>query len=110
MRQLLIDDLTNEERAVVDSFLKRNTIPGPIAGMYWLAVPKDLLGAVQRDHEDCGPFFMGIELGDDRVAFELLVRSQTNLHCNCIAYATPEQRGFLLELIDRMVREEQIRA
>lgn len=110
MRQLVIDDLSAEERAVLDSFLKRNTTPGPIDGIYWLPLPAPLLEGTQCEHESCGPYYFGIELGDASVAFELLVRSQSNLHCNCIAYASPKQRAFLLEFIDRMVEGEMIRA
>ncbi|OIP51375.1 MAG: hypothetical protein COZ12_06705 [Deltaproteobacteria bacterium CG_4_10_14_3_um_filter_60_8] len=110
MRQILIDDLSREEWAVVDNFLKRNARPGPIDGMYWLPLPAELLSATQQEHGDCAPFCCGIELGEAAVAFELLVRSQAKLHCDCIAYATPEQRAFLLAFVDRLVAEERITA
>ena len=49
-------------------------------------------------------------LGKDSVSFELLVRSSHNLHCSCIAMATPEQRHFIMDFADRMLNEELIRA
>jgi hypothetical protein len=110
MRQILIDDLSREEWAVVDNFLKRNAKPGPIDGMYWLPLPAALLTDIQQQHGDCGPYCFGIELGEAAVTFELLVRSQGKLHCDCIAYATPEQRALLLAFVDRLVAEERIRA
>ena len=110
MRQYVIDQLSREERANIESYLKRALQPGPVAGVFWLAVPQDLLSPEQRRHEECAPFFFGVELTAETVCFELLVRSQTNLHCSCIAYASAAQREFVLRFADTMVQEEQIRA
>jgi hypothetical protein len=73
-------------------------------------VPEDLLGAEQREHAECGPFFFGVVLEAESVSFEMLVRSQTTLHCSCIAQATQAQRDFVLRFADKMLREEKIRA
>ena len=110
MRQFVIDELSPLERDNLESYLKRTLAPGPLAGIFWIALPEDLLAEAQRGHKECGPFYFGVEIDDTRVCFELLVRSQTNLHCTCIAYATGSQRQFVLDFIDRMLVEEQIRA
>ncbi len=110
MRQIIVDDLTKEERANIDSYLKRTITVGPIDGMFWLMVPDDLLAEAQQGHGDCGPFYFGVELGEDTLICELLIRSQSNLHCSCISYATPSQRDFLLRFLDTLLAEEQIRA
>lgn len=110
MRQIVIDELSPEERANLDSYLKRTVKQAGMEGMFWLAVPDDLRAAAQQGHEECGPFFFGIELAEKKLIVELLVRSQSNLHCSCISYASPAQRNFLLEFLDRMLAEEQIRA
>lgn len=110
MRQYVIDQLSREERANIESFLKRTLKTGPVDGIYWLGVPDDLLSPVQRDHEECGPFFLAVELEDEAICFELLVRSQSNLHCSCIAYATPAQRDFVMRFVDNLVQEERIQA
>lgn len=110
MRQYRIDQLSREERANIESYLNRTLKPGPMEGIYWIEVPQDLLGAEQRGHEECGPFYFAVELEEEAVSFEMLVRSQTNLHCSCIAYATSAQRDFVLRLADKMVQEEQVQA
>ena len=110
MRQLLIDGLSCQERDNLEHYLKRTLGAGLIEGIFWLPVPDDLLGEAQRGHEGCGPFHFGIELGKDSLSFELLVRSQTNLHCSCICYASKTQRDFLFRFGDAMLAEEQIRA
>jgi len=110
MRQYVIDQLSREERVNIESYLKRTLQPGPVEGIFWIEVPQDLLGAEQRGHDGCSPFFFVVELEAESVNFELLVRSQSNLHCSCIAYATPSQRDFVLRIVDRMLEQEKIRA
>ena len=110
MRQLMVDQLSRQERDNIDSYLKRTLKKGPLEGMYWLAVPQDLLAEAQQGHASCGPFFVAVEIDDETVRFELLIRSQSNLHCSCIAYATPAQRDFVLHYVDTMLEEELIRA
>jgi hypothetical protein len=108
MRQFVIDELSPMECDNIDSYLKRSIKQGPMVGLYWIELPDDLLSEAQQGHEDHGPFHLAVELTNSAVKFELLVRSQTNLHCSCIAHATPVQRQFILEFIDKMVTEELI--
>ena len=110
MRQYRIDELSREERANIESYLKRTLRRAPMDGVYWIEVPQDLLSAEQRDHGECGPFFIAVELEPEAVCFELLVRSQTNLHSSCIAYASEAQREFVLRFADQMLVEEQVRS
>jgi len=110
MRQLLINELNKDEAQKVKEFLDTNSRAGAVEGLYWLKIPESLLGEAQSGHESCGPFALAVEAGDDFVSFELLVRSESNLHCSCTSYATPAQRDFLLAFMDWMVGEQGIRA
>ena len=110
MRQIVIDELSPMELDNIDSYLKRALKQGPMVGLYWLELPPDLLSEAQQGHEDHGPFYLAVEVTRDGVKFELLVRSQTNLHCTCIAHASPLQRQFVLDFMDKMLKEEMINA
>lgn len=110
MRQIVIDELSPMELDNIDSYLKRTLQQGPMIGLYWLPLPPDLLGENQQGHDEHGPFYLAVEVTRSAVKFELLVRSQTNLHCTCIAHATAAQRQFVLDFLDRMVAEEYIKA
>lgn len=110
MRQIVIDELSPMERDNIDSYLKRTVKQGPMIGLYWMELPSDLLSPTQQDHQRCGPFYCAVEVEAAKVTFELLIRSNTSLHCDCIAHATPAQRQFILDFVDTMVREEHIRA
>lgn len=112
MRQFVIDELSPMERDNIDSWLKRNLQQGPIDGLYWLVLQEEQLDTAQQGekHRDHGPYYMAVEVTRNDVRFELLVRSQTTLHCSCIAQATVKQRQFMLDTIDQMLEEEMIRA
>jgi hypothetical protein len=110
MRQYYIDEISFLERDNIESYLKRTLKPGPIEGVYWLEVPPDLLGPEQQGHDRCGPFYLSVVLEEKSLRFEFLVRSADNMHCSCIAWATPEQRRFILDFADRLLDEEMIRA
>jgi len=110
MRQYMIDEISFLERDNLDSYLKRTLKPGGLEGVFFLRVPPDLLGAEQQGHADCGPFYFTVVLEQTSIRFELLVRSAGNMHCSCIAWATPAQRQFVLDFADRMLQEEMIRA
>lgn len=110
MRQIVIDELSPMERDNIDSYLKRTLQQGPMIGLYWIVLPKDLYSAAQQGHDEHGPFYMAVEVEQSSVRFELLVRSQSHLHCSCIAYASSVQRQFVLDLIDKMIDEELISA
>ncbi|MDD5757736.1 MAG: hypothetical protein PHI06_01490 [Desulfobulbaceae bacterium] len=110
MRQILMNELTNDEIQKAKEFLDATGRVGGVEGLYWLAIPEEMLGGAQLGHEECGPFSFAVEVGDDFVSFELLVRSESNLHCSCTCYATATQREFLLTTMDRMVSEHGIRA
>ncbi len=110
MRQIVIDELSPMERDNIDSYLKRLLKMGPMIGLYWLVLPEELYSEKQQGHDDCSPFYLGVEVEQQRVRFELLVRSEANLHCTCIAHANTVQRQFVLDFIDKMVEKEHIRA
>ena len=110
MRQFVIDDLSPMERDNIDSYLKRNLKQGPMIGIYWLVLPEEILTETQKEHTDCSPFYFGVEVEKALVRFEFLVRSNAHLHCDCIAHATSEQRQYVLDFLDTMLDEEQIRS
>lgn len=108
MRQIVLNELNSGNMDVLREYLAENASPGALEGMFWVSIPEAYLAEAQQGHEACGPFVFAIELGKDSATFELLVRSSSNLHCSCTCYATPEQRGYLLDFFDAMVSAAQI--
>ena len=93
----------------IRAYLEANTISSGLAQVFWAQVPDDLLSAEQRAHTDCRPHVFAVELGDDRVKFELFIRSLPNMRCTCPAYAGRLQRRHILSFADRMIRDLDIR-
>ena len=110
MRQYLIDELSFLERDNLESYLRRTLRPGALEGVFFLEIPPDLLGPAQQGHEQCAPFYCSVILEKSQIRFELLIRSSNNMHCSCIARATPAQREFILDFADRMLADELIEA
>jgi hypothetical protein len=110
MRQVVVDQLSREEEKKALKYLERKARPGPVAGIFWLPLPSELWSEDQQAHAACGPFYFAVEIQENAISFELLVRSHSTLHCSCIGYATGPQRDFLLRFIDQWVAEEKIRA
>lgn len=110
MRQYLIDELDKGQIEQIAGYLKEHAQPSSVEGLFWVDLPDDLLAEVQYTHENCKPFCFSIEVGEDCVKLEFLIRSKQTLHCDCIRYASKAQRDFILGFAEKMLSEKGIRA
>ena len=108
MRQYVIDELRGDDLERVLEYLNKHCERSELNNLFWLRIPDDMLSPDQYTHTDCQPHCAGIEVGDRFVSFEMLVRSRKSLKCSCIAFATPQQRQFILSFADRLVEETGI--
>jgi hypothetical protein len=63
---------------------------------------------VQKAHRQCGPHYFAVDLEPDRLACELLVRTQNRVRCDCIRYATQTQLAWFIALIDDIFAQLKI--
>lgn len=105
MRSLLLDELSSQDVAKVRQHLKEQATASGLEDLYWIELPSELLADLQTAHQHCQPHRLAVEVGQDFVKFELLIRPVGSLRCECGAYASDEQRRFILETADRMVAE-----
>lgn len=108
MRQYLIDELGKSQMEQIVQYLEEHAQPSPVDGLFWIDLPDDLLAEAQYTHENCKPFCFSIELGEDYIKLEFLIRSKQTLHCNCIQYASKAQREFILGFAEKMLSEKGI--
>ena len=110
MRTYLLEDFLPEQLERVYQRLAGMGLSGPLEGIYYLPVALDLLNDEQRGHHgECGPYIFVLEaVGETSLKLELLVRAQGKLRCSCVAYATPEQRAFIMDYMDNFLREMDI--
>ncbi|MFW5735068.1 MAG: hypothetical protein ACOCWR_08420 [Oceanidesulfovibrio sp.] len=109
MRSYMIEDLAKESTERIAKRLNDMELNSSIDGVWWLNLPDDLLTPEQKDHaESCGPHAVALEMEDDRLKMELLVRCRQVMRCACIAYATPEQRCRLIDWLDDLLKSLDI--
>jgi hypothetical protein len=103
MKQYVVDQLRHGDFEKLKAYLGQNFGEAAIGGIYWVPIDAGLLTPLQAEHVGCQPFHAALELQEDRLAVELLVRSPHRIRCNCIAYATEAQRESLVRLVDDML-------
>jgi len=91
--------------AKVRHYLAEQATASGLEDIYWIELAPELLTDLQAAHHRCQPHRFAVEVGQDFVKLELLIRPAGSLRCECGAYASHGQRGFILETADRMVAE-----
>jgi hypothetical protein len=109
MRQYVLDEIARDDIPRVREYLDQHAEAARLDGIWWVDLQEDLLSPTQFSHSGCRPFRFAVELGDDFVRFEFLIRSRETMRCACIDYATRVQRDFILAFADRLVEDLAIR-
>lgn len=102
MRSLLLDELTQAEVERIREYLDKWGVPTEVRGLYWIQLPPEQLTPLQEEHRDCGPHKFAVELDDDWLKVEFLIRPAVGLRCHCCGMAGKEQREFILDWADRL--------
>ncbi|MBG0780251.1 MAG: hypothetical protein H0S81_10050 [Desulfotignum balticum] len=109
MKQYVIDGLRPQDYLRLKEYLDEYTQVAGIVGIYWLPLEKEVLTPVQADHRDCAPHVFALKLEQSSLACELLVRTQKQIRCDCMAYATRDQRNWLIDQTDAILEKLDIR-
>ncbi len=109
MKQYLLDEIRRADLEPIRAYLNDHATPSSLEGIWWVDLSEDLLDPRQSAHPEHRPFRFAVELGDDFVRFEFLIRSRETMRCACIAYASPAQRDFILAFADQMVEDLALR-
>jgi hypothetical protein len=100
MKQYVIDTLRPEDHRKLKAYLDANYAVAGFEDLYWLPIDGRLYTEIQKSHLDCHPLYFALELFPERLACELLVRTNNRIRCDCIHYATAEQRNWLIAVVD----------
>ena len=109
MRQYLLDEIARKDIPRVREYLDQHAQAAGLEDIWWVDLQEDLLSPEQFSHRDCRPFRFAVELGQNFVRFEFLIRSLQTMRCSCIGYATRQQRDFILAFADRLVEDLALR-
>ena len=108
MKQYVIDEIRLHDFEKVKGYLDETYGVAGVDGLYWVPVEETLLSVVQQAHKACAPFFMALELRQDRLAAELLIRTRNRVRCDCIHYADQRQRDWLVRTVDAIFEKLEI--
>ncbi len=104
MRSLLIDELTPKDVAKIKDYLDSAALTTGVRGLYWITLPEEKLSSLQKSHMDCQPHKFAVELDDDWLKVELLIRPAAGLRCECCGMADQEQRAHILAWADDLIQ------
>ncbi len=108
MKQYVIDELRPADYDKLRALLAERFGPPELGGVYWIPLEPEHFSAMQRSHGDCRPFYFAVELKDQSLTCELLVRTRQRVRCDCIAYATHAQRNWIVAVIDDILENLDI--
>ncbi len=103
MKQYVIDELRSSDFEKIKAYLGENYISSELDQIYWIPLDDGILTEVQVAHIECHPFYFAVDLEPARLSFELLIRTQNRVRCNCMAYATEKQRNWLIRSVDAIL-------
>lgn len=105
MKQYLIDELRPPDHEKIKAHLDANFRPESLGGIYWIPIGKGLLRGIQEEHVGCQPHYFAVDLEEDRLSCEFLVRTRNRMRCDCIRYANQKQRNWIIRFIDDLLDE-----
>lgn len=109
MKQYLIDGLRPRDHERLKAYLDEYLDASPLGGIYWLELDKAVLSPLQKEHKGCSPHVFALMLEQTYLACEFLVRIKKNIKCDCMGYATRQQRNWLIDQADAILEKLDIR-
>lgn len=92
------------QRVLIRQYFNQLELESSIPDLYWLPVPEELLSDLQAEHlSTCGPYALALEICEEGLSLETLVRAQNQLHCECIAFASPELVQHMLDYLNLVI-------
>ena len=108
MKQYVIDELRAEDYEKIKKFLLENFKKFELGEIYQIPLKQSLFTDIQAEHVECQPFYFSILLEPESIAFEMLVRTQKAIRCECVTYATDKQRDWLIMFADSIFEQLEI--
>jgi hypothetical protein len=108
MKQYVIDQLRPTDFEAVKAYLDENFESSDVGGIYWIPLEEDILTDVQAEHTECRPFYFAVDLEQNYMSSEFLVRTKNTMRCTCMGYATEKQRNWIIRFADALFDKLEI--
>lgn len=111
MRSYTIDQLDTQDITAITRHLEGLGLAAGLESLFWLPVAQEHLSPTQQEHAArCGPYALALEMTEDALHLELLVRARNAMRCECIATAPPTLRQQSMDYLDALLLELGIHA
>ena len=100
MKQYVVDELRPGDHEKLKAYLDENLAYAGLDGLYWKPIDITVLTDTQAAHTQCAPFYVALVLTPESLSCELLVRTRNRMRCDCMGYATTEQRDWIIGWLD----------
>lgn len=109
MKSYYIDEIPAPDQDKVIQYLGENALKSSMDKLFWINLPLEYLSKQQSEHSDCGPHRFAIETGDDWIKAEFLIRASVKFKCECNGYCDENQKHFIINYIDNLIKKLSIR-
>ena len=109
MKQYVIDEIRAADHEKIKAYLDAEFGPSEMGSIYWVPLGEEMQSDIQKDHKKCQPFYFALDLEQERLSCELLIRTRDRIRCDCIHYATESQRNWLISVVDAVFEKLEIR-
>ena len=100
MKQYVIDQLRPADYEAVKAYLDKNYGSSAVEGIYWIPLDQSMLTKLQAEHTECQPFYFAVDLEQNFMASELLIRTKNKMRCSCMSYANEKQLNWIIQFTD----------
>ena len=108
MKQYVIDELRLDDHHKIRKYLEETYGPAELGDIYWVPLAAEVLTEMQLEHSECQPFYFAIQLEENRLSIEMLVRTKNRIRCTCIGYASKNQRIWIMDMVDGILEKLSI--
>lgn len=105
MKHYAIDELRYQDYEKLRDYLPTRFPGGGLPGIFRIPLGPEHLSREQAAHVQCHPFYCTVELEENKVTVEFLVRSENRLRCSCVGYAGESTRLWLMRLMDEIFED-----
>lgn len=106
MRCYVVDEIPAETLEKLEKALDEKGYASSIEKLYWIPLEARRLLPIQQDHAaSCGPHCLALEILDEGVRLEFLVRAQSRMRCECVSYPSPETEREMMQWLDARIEE-----
>ncbi len=109
MKSYYIDEISTADLGQITGYLNKNAGESGMEKLFWVEIPEELLTGFQSEHTECRPHRFAIETGDTWIKAEFFIRTSVRFRCDCNGYCDENQKIFIMNYIDNLLKELGIR-